>query len=178
MGRFTSSVINIFQSRWVTQSYRGSAWTPTPGFQPSCSRPILFSLPRPFFPLFFFRYPRPKFRFFAKAPSPSYPRPRPYFAKSFLYCDFLNFLLSESWLCTMSRGQTDYPWFIHQRLGVLFMAPISLIFDIIHLNSTCWQSPSRKIKSNNMNWWYKGPGHQKLWFSSFPLKNSWGTCNS
>ena len=48
----------------------GFAWIPTPGFQPSYSRPILSSLPRPIFSLFFFGYPRPKFRFFAKAPSP------------------------------------------------------------------------------------------------------------
>ena len=92
----------------------------------------------------------------------------------FLYCDFLNFPLSESWLCTMSRGQTDCPWFIHQRLGVLLMAPISLIFHIIHLNSTCWHSPSRKIKSTNMTWGYKGPGHQKLWFWSFSPKEFLG----
>ena len=149
-------------------------------FKPNFVLPTL----TPFFYFFFFfflggggggggggGYPRPKFRFFAKAPSPSCPRP--YFAKSFLlYCDFLNFPLSESWLCTMSRGQTDYPWFMHQRLGVLLMAPIALIFHIIHLNSTCWQSPSRKIKSNNMNCMgiQGARASEAMVFKFFPLK--------
>ena len=60
----------------------GSAWTPTPGFQPSYSCPILSSLPPTpfFFLIFFFGYPRPKLRFFAKAPSPYIlPLPPPIF---------------------------------------------------------------------------------------------------
>ena len=39
--------------------------------------------PRPLFSFFFFfRVPPPQIQFFAKAPSPSYPRRRPFFAKS------------------------------------------------------------------------------------------------
>ena len=64
----------------------GSAWTPTPGFQPSYSRPILSSLPgtpAPFFSLFFFSgTPAPNSDLFAKAPSAYIlPLPRPFFAK-------------------------------------------------------------------------------------------------
>ena len=98
MGRFISSVINIFQLRWVTQSltwgrtwgwgvtgwgWGWSVWTPTPGFQPSYSRPILSSLPPPP-PFFFFFFwgggctPAPNSDFF-QSPKPILPPPPPLF---------------------------------------------------------------------------------------------------
>ena len=38
---------------------------------------------------------------------------------------FLNFLLSESWFCTLSRGHIDASWFDHQKLWLSSMLPIS-----------------------------------------------------
>ena len=56
---------------------------------------------------------------------------------SFLYCDFLNFPLSENWFCTLrlSRGQIDGSWFDHQRLWVLVMVLIA------HLPQCQWDKP-------------------------------------
>ena len=87
----------------------------------------------------------------------------------FLYCDFLNFPLSESWLWAMTRRQTDCPWYIHQRLGVLLMAPIVLKFHI-HLNSTCWQPPS--WRSSPLIWTgdIRGQGIRSHGFEVFHLK--------
>ena len=37
---------------------------------------------------------------------------------------FLNFPLSESWFCSLSRRQINGSWFYHQRLWVLLTIPI------------------------------------------------------
>ena len=51
----------------------------------------------------------------------------------FLYCDFPHLLLSDSWFCTLSRGQIDGSWFDPQRLWVLLMVPIvSHFFSDLH----------------------------------------------
>ena len=51
-------------------------WIPYPrGWTPLPPPSFLLPTPAPFFSLFFFGYPRPKFRFFASAPLPSDPRP-------------------------------------------------------------------------------------------------------
>ena len=49
-------------------------WTPYPQvFNPPAPRPIFSSQPPPpFFPYFFFGYPRPKFRFFCPPPPPAH----------------------------------------------------------------------------------------------------------
>ena len=65
----------------------GSAWTPTPGFQPSYSRPILSSLPgtpAPFFSLYFFRVPPPQIQIYLPKPQAhiSYPCPAHFSPKS------------------------------------------------------------------------------------------------
>ena len=66
----------------------GVGWfgPPTPGVHLPLPRPNFSSLlPPPLFPYFFFRYPRPKFRFFAPAPAhPTHlpPAPALFFVKS------------------------------------------------------------------------------------------------
>ena len=39
---------------------------------------------------------------------------------------FLTSLLSETWFCTLFRGQIDGSWFHHQRLWILLMVTIKL----------------------------------------------------
>ena len=72
MGRLISSVINIFQSRWVTVinvgEDRGSAWTPYP---PIPVRFISSLLPPPLF----FRVPPPQIQIFCQSPKPILPPP-------------------------------------------------------------------------------------------------------
>ena len=55
----------------------GSACTPTPGFQPSYSRPILSSLPPPLFFLIFFRVTPPQIQIIRQSPKPIYLTPAP-----------------------------------------------------------------------------------------------------
>ena len=43
---------------------------------------------------------------------------------TFYIVNFLNFPLSESWFCTLCRGEICVCWFDHQRLWVLLMDPI------------------------------------------------------
>ena len=88
MGRFISSVINIFQSRWVTVinvgEDRGVCMDPYPRVSTLLFPPnFVLPTPAPFFPLFFFRVPPPQIQIFCQSPPPppphiSYPCPRPF----------------------------------------------------------------------------------------------------
>ena len=80
----TSFSPNLHRIAWfqltITVGEDRGMWTPYPRGSTPYPRPIFSSLPPPpFFPYFFFGYPRPKFRFLASAPSPSHPRPPPIF---------------------------------------------------------------------------------------------------
>ena len=82
MGRFISSVINIFQSRWVTiinvGEDRGVCMDPYPRVSTLLFPPnFVLPTPAPFFSLFFFRVPPPQIQIFCQSPKPIYLTPAP-----------------------------------------------------------------------------------------------------
>ena len=82
MGRFISSVINIFQSRWVTVinvgEDRGVCMDPYPRVSTLLFPPnFVLPTPAPFFSLFFFRGPPPQIQIFCQSPKPIYLTPAP-----------------------------------------------------------------------------------------------------
>ena len=89
----------------------------------------------------------------------------------------LNFPLSESWFCILSRGQIEIAWFDHHIFWVLLVVPVTTIRgpgDIEHFSQITIfviSYSSMKYASRNLKCWMRVPFsfQTELWWKDDAL---------